>query len=245
MDVTIRGVARRTITPSGCMPPIRRAIVFYRSLSVLACLVVLGSNALHAADVQWQRINLDKTFRSEGVAAFDVNHDGQVDVVAGDVWYEAPNWKMHEIRTPGKYIAGQGLQRQLCATSAYDVNGDGWVDLICIGFPGADFHWYENPKNAPGHWKEHLIWHSACNETPNFLDLTGSRQTTAHPRFAAGGPDGVSAHPSRETTRIPSGRSTPSACRATRRNRGSTTGHIAFITAWVSAISTRTAATTC
>ena len=38
----------------------------------------------------------------------------------------------------------------------------------------ADFHWYENPKNEPGHWKEHLIWHSACNETPNFLDLTGA-----------------------------------------------------------------------
>jgi len=147
--------------------------VFYQSLSALACLVVLGSTPLHAADVQWQRINLDKTFRSEGVAAFDVNHDGQVDVAAGEVWYEAPHWKMHEIKTPGKYIAGQGYSNTFC-NFGYDVNGDGWVDLIEIGFPGADCHWYENPKNEPGHWKEHLIWHSACNETPNFLDLTGS-----------------------------------------------------------------------
>ncbi|MFQ5733479.1 MAG: FG-GAP repeat domain-containing protein, partial [Planctomycetaceae bacterium] len=39
--------------------------------------------------------------------------------------------------------------------------------------PGAPFHWYENPKNKPGHWKEHLIWHSACNESPEFEDVDG------------------------------------------------------------------------
>jgi FG-GAP-like repeat len=142
-------------------------------LLILTCLALVGADRLLAADVHWQRINLDKTFRSEGVTAFDVNHDGKVDVIAGDVWYEAPDWKMHEIRTPGKYIFDKGYADSFCNFS-YDVNGDGWVDQICIGFPGADFHWYENPKNAPGHWKQHLIWHSACNETPNFLDLTGS-----------------------------------------------------------------------
>ncbi len=165
-----------------------------RSLVVLACLVLVGARRLHADDVRWQRINLDKTFRSEGVAAFDVNHDGQVDVVAGDVWYEAPDWKMHEIRTPGNYLPSNGYSDSFC-NFGYDVNGDGWVDQICIGFPGADFHWYENPKNAPGHWKEHLIWHSACNETPNFLDLTGDGKPPAHPRFPAGGSDGLSPHP--------------------------------------------------
>jgi len=132
-----------------------------------------AKNSLEPDKVRWQRINLDKTFRSEGVAAFDVNRDGKIDVVAGDLWYEAPNWKMHEIRTPGKYDPNTGYSRSFL-NFGYDVNSDGWVDLICIGFPGADCHWYENPKNTPGHWKEHRIWHSACNETPNFLDLTGS-----------------------------------------------------------------------
>src|SRR5262249_46085936 len=55
----------------------------------------------------------------------------------------------------------------------YDVNGDGWIDLVCVGFPGLACHWYENPQNAPGEWKKHEIWHSACNETPLFLDVTG------------------------------------------------------------------------
>ncbi|HLN30955.1 MAG TPA: VCBS repeat-containing protein, partial [Gemmataceae bacterium] len=43
-----------------------------------------------------------------------------------------------------------------------------------IGFPGAPCYWYENPQGAPGPWKEHMIWHSACNETPLYADLFGT-----------------------------------------------------------------------
>jgi hypothetical protein len=122
--------------------------------------------------VRWIRVTLDHGFRSEGVAVFDVNRDGKLDVVAGDVWYEAPNWKMHEIRTPGKYDPSTGYSKSFL-NFGYDVNGDGWVDLICIGFPGAACYWYENPQTGTKHWKERLIWHSACNESPNFRDLFG------------------------------------------------------------------------
>ncbi len=89
-----------TTCPTALWPrtPGRRVVTAYLCCRVL----VLWTLPLFADDVHWQRINLDKTFRSEGVAAFDVNHDGKIDVVAGDVWYEAPDWKMHEIRTPGK-----------------------------------------------------------------------------------------------------------------------------------------------
>lgn len=142
---------------------------------VFACSLLgfmLDNASTEAADVAWERQQLDAVFRSEGVAAADVNHDGKVDVLAGDVWYEAPEWKMHEIRTPGKHVAGVGYSTSF-ANWAYDINGDGWDDFILIGFPGDPFHWYENPKNEPGHWKEHLIWHSACNESPDFEDITG------------------------------------------------------------------------
>jgi hypothetical protein len=57
---------------------------------------------------------------------------------------------------------------------ADDVNGDGWPDQLVIGFPGKPAYWYENPKGQPGPWKEHVIWHSACNETPLYVDLFGN-----------------------------------------------------------------------
>ena len=131
--------------------------------------------------VTWKRLKLDDAFRSEGVAAADVNKDGKIDVLAGDVWYEAPDWKMHAVRTVGKFVAGKGYSNSF-ANFSYDVNGDGWEDFIVIGFPGDPFYWYENPQNKPGNWKQHVIWHSACNESPEFEDVDGD----GRPEFVLG-----------------------------------------------------------
>ncbi len=125
------------------------------------------------AGVRFRKITLDKTFRSEGVAVADVNRDGKPDILAGDVWYAAPDWKMHEIRPVGQYDGSKGYS-QTFVNFAQDVNGDGWVDSIIIGMPGEPCRWYENPKNQPGHWKERIVVNSACNETPLFADLLGT-----------------------------------------------------------------------
>jgi len=148
---------------------------YYRRLSFLSVttlLVLLAGSIKLSAGETWQRQELDSAFRSEGSAAADVNKDGKMDVIAGDVWYEAPDWKMHEVRKPGKFVAGVGYSDSFC-NFAYDINQDGWTDFIYVSFPGKEFYWYENPKNKSGHWKEHLIWHSICNETPKFADLNG------------------------------------------------------------------------
>jgi len=140
----------------------------------LACLAAWAcvSPARGAEAIRFEKTVVDKTFRSEGVAVGDINHDGKMDIFAGDVWYEAPDWKMHEIRKVGKYKAAGGYSNCF-ANFAQDVNGDGWIDSIIIGFPGRECLWYENPKNKAGHWKRRVVSKSACNETPVYVDLLG------------------------------------------------------------------------
>ena len=108
---------------------------------------------------------------SEGVAAGDVNKDGMLDVMAGTFWFEAPNWNRHELDVPEIHsIGGYGNS---FLNFSMDVNGDGWIDMIRIGFPSKEARWYENPKNKKGHWKSHLVFHSVGNESPVFVDIDG------------------------------------------------------------------------
>ena len=59
-------------------------------------------------EVRFKKITLDREFRSEGVAVADVNRDGKTDVIAGNLWYEAPNWTPHEIQPVKQFDAAKG-----------------------------------------------------------------------------------------------------------------------------------------
>ena len=124
-----------------------------------------------APRISWQTTVVDTAFRAEGVTVADVNRDNQLDVVAGEVWYEAPDWTMHELAPPGDYGTGEKGYAKIFLCHTDDLNADGWDDVILMGFPGEAFAWVENPRGKPGHWKEHPIWHSACNESPQYVDL--------------------------------------------------------------------------
>ena len=128
--------------------------------------------------LKWKKIVLDKRFHSEGVAVADVNQDGKPDVINGEIWYEAPDWKPHRFRE-GKDDYTQGEKNVYSHSFCVwvdDFNHDGYPDVIVIDFPGEPFAWYENPgKDGQDKiWKKHEIWHSACNETPQYVDLFGT-----------------------------------------------------------------------
>lgn len=126
------------------------------------------------SSILFKKHTLTNDFVSEGVAVGDINKDGKIDVMAGAYWFEAPNWTKHEIKPgksfdPGKEYSDSFLNFNL------DVNLDGWVDQIVIGFPGTAGFWYENPQNREGHWTKHVFLEAVGigNESPNFVDVDG------------------------------------------------------------------------
>jgi hypothetical protein len=155
--------------------PVCLLLTLVSSLALLA-LLPAGEERKDDTLISWKKTVLDKKFRAEGVAVGDVNRDGKLDILTRQGWYEAPSWKYHEISEPKDYGDGSGGYSNCFACWTEDINKDGWPDLIVIDFPGEPCYWLENPKGSETHWKKHIIWHSACNETPLYADLLGKGQ---------------------------------------------------------------------
>jgi hypothetical protein len=125
-----------------------------------------------AGESAFKKHVLTRTFYSEGCAAADLNKDGKIDVIAGPFWYEAPDWKPHEIHEPGRFDPNKGYSQSF-NNWTMDVNMDGWDDVIIVCFPGKATHWYANPRGRPGHWKAQEITPWTRNESPQLADVDG------------------------------------------------------------------------
>jgi len=132
----------------------------------------LLENRDKSQDIPFKKTILLTDFVSEGVAVGDINQDGKTDVLAGPYWFEAPHWDTHAIYPPKIFVPEKEWSNSMLNFSL-DVNLDGWIDLIRVDFPGKAVYWHENPKGQSGHWKEHLIFETVGNESPNFVDVDG------------------------------------------------------------------------
>jgi hypothetical protein len=139
----------------------------------------------------FKRIQLSDRFWAEGVAVADVNRDGHKDVIAGPYWYEGPDftrrhplYPTHQSFTRAKedgttetvdgFDGATGWSDDF-HTYAWDINGDGWPDILTVGFPGKEAVWYENPGRdglaGDRPWKRHLAFNAVGNESPLWVDL--------------------------------------------------------------------------
>src|SRR5215510_8848012 len=72
-------------------------------------------------EVRFKKTTLDREFRSEGAAVADINRDGKIDVIAGNLWYEAPSWTPHEIQSVKQFDAAKGYSNSFVNFAA-DIN---------------------------------------------------------------------------------------------------------------------------
>jgi hypothetical protein len=154
---------------------LRIATIFAGSL--LSC---LGGIAVHSmaedAPKLFTKTQISNEFYSEGAAIGDFNKDGKMDVVVGPYWYEGPDFtKKHQFAAE-EFMTKPSDPLHYSKNFfgfTYDLNGDGWTDIIICGFPGEDTAWYENPQGKDEPWKRHVMLKHTDNESPTFGDLLG------------------------------------------------------------------------
>jgi hypothetical protein len=131
-----------------------------------------GPLATPSPTVRFRKHVISHEFVSEGVAAGDVDRDGDVDLIAGAYWFEAPHWRAHELRPAKVFSIHRGYSDSFI-NSALDVNKDGWLDVIRFDFPGRAAYWYENPQGRGGMWTERVVHPAVASESPLMEDING------------------------------------------------------------------------
>jgi len=165
-------------------------------LVLLTALTAAAPAADPVPSGEFTKIQLTDQFWAEGAAFGDFNHDGKMDVCYGPYWWDGPEFKTRHTFYPDKQksksknAAGEAVEfpgfkgalgneneyADNFLSYAHDFNGDGWADILVIGFPGKEAFWFANPKGAEGPWARHVAWDSVDNESPMLTDLLGTRQ---------------------------------------------------------------------
>ncbi len=152
--------------------PFRSLLQTVTSLIILLAVPLVVQSDEKAMTWKIKQLTVDA---NEGIDLADVDKDGKLDIIAGRNWYAAPDFTprpLRAIKDWNGYVQSNG-------DFAYDVDADGWVDVISCDFLLTEVHWYRNPGikglKLGQMWEKRLLvdTKTSTNEGELFEDLDG------------------------------------------------------------------------
>lgn len=125
--------------------------------------------SLRADEPRWKQHTINGKSEFEAASAFDVDNDGKLDIVSGDTWYQAPDWKPYHVRD----VKRQGTYYNDFATLPLDVDGDGYTDFVTCSYFARDVGWVQNPGKPGAEWSYHQVDVPGNIESAWMVDLSG------------------------------------------------------------------------
>tara|TARA_R110000850_G_scaffold6593_29_gene25523 strand:- start:620 stop:1750 length:1131 start_codon:yes stop_codon:yes gene_type:complete len=151
---------------------------------VLIAGVLFGFVTSHASDIPFESVvlNADSTFSAAAIS--DIDLDGDLDILCGGWWYEAPSWEKHFVRDVaeirGRYDGYSHLP--------IDMDGDGDEDFINVNYRSFSIFWVERPDSLEEPWPKHILALPGAMENGLLLDVDGDGAVDIFPngaKFAA------------------------------------------------------------
>ena len=143
------------------------------ALSLLGSTVLFGA---HPVKFETQLLAVDA---NEGVAVADYDKDGKLDVSAGRNWYRNPGKSGVWVPRALRIIEDRNGYAHSNGEHAFDVDGDGWIDVVSNSFWLPEVNWYRNPGEKGLRmgllWEPNLLIDTGqkTNELCQFLDVDG------------------------------------------------------------------------
>lgn len=134
--------------------------------------------------VTFDKVQLLDRYVSEGASMGDIDMDGNMDIVAGPLWWKGPDFKKVYAYAPVKYfpITGPGLEGYSTNffTFPSHIDGNRWIDILQVGLPGTDSKWIKDPgkisipmDDIVGEPQYLNALANVCHESPVLVNIIG------------------------------------------------------------------------